>query len=205
MAISDVGIANLALQKLGAGRITSLTQDLREARSINACYEAIRDRELRAHPWSFAKARAALAPAADAPAFDFNYAFPLPVDFLRLLRPNTTDLDWSIERQGGVRCILTNDGSSINLRYICKITDPTEFDPMFVDALACKLAWHCCEEITQSNQKKADILAEYKMVISEARLANAIEAGPDDGPIDTWDLARIRGGSAIDRSRMPYA
>lgn len=205
MATSDVSIANLALQKLGAGRITSLTQDLKEARSINACYEAIRDKELRAHPWSFAKTRATLAPAADAPPFDYAYAFPLPTDFLRLLRPNTTDLDWSIERQDGVRCILTNDGTAINLRYICKITDPTEFDPMFVDALACKLAWHTCEEITQSNQKKADILAEYKISISEARLANAIEAGPDDGPIDTWDAARITGGSGVDRSRLPYA
>jgi hypothetical protein len=32
-----------------------------------------------------------------------------------------------------------------------------------------------CEEITQSNQKKADILTEYKDVIKEARRANSFE------------------------------
>ena len=36
MAISDVTVANRALQKLGAKRIESLTQDTPNARSINA-------------------------------------------------------------------------------------------------------------------------------------------------------------------------
>jgi hypothetical protein len=35
-----------------------------------------------------------------------------------------------------VQVILTNDGSSINIRYIARVTDPTQFDVAFVEALA---------------------------------------------------------------------
>ena len=83
MAISDVAIANLALQKLGSGHITSLSQDDPSARAVNACYEQIRDMELRKHPWNFARKRTTLAPDATTPSFDFDYAFPLPSDCLR--------------------------------------------------------------------------------------------------------------------------
>lgn len=190
MATSDVAICNMALQKLGAARITSLTEDSRNARACNACFEMVRDRELRARAWNFAKKRETLAPHATAPAFDFAYAFPVPSDFLRLLPPARTYLDWSIENHQGVKCIMTNDGDSIEVIYIAKITDPTLYDPLFDEALACKLATHMCEEITQSNQKKADTAAEYKAVMAEARQINAYEQVSAEPPEDPYLAAR---------------
>jgi hypothetical protein len=197
MATSEVAICNLALQKLGAGSITSLSDNSTEARACAACYEAMRDRELRAYPWNFAKKRATLAPDATAPAFDFTYAFTPPTDFLRLL-PATArnnfygdqarnDSDWRIESGK----ILTNDGDTLEIVYVARVTDPTKFDVLFVEALACKMAWHMCERITQSNQKKADLLAEYRAVIAEARRVNAFENVPIDAPMDTWLSARL--------------
>lgn len=198
-AISEVSICNLALQKLGAAAITALTQNHPSARAMNACYETIRDRELRAHRWNFAKTRATLAPHATAPASTsgFAKAFPLPSDYLLLLSynesnlgPGRNDIDWKIENHQGVRCILTNDGDSLPIVYIARVTDPTLFDAIFVDALACKLAWHTCEQITQSNTKKADIHSEYLDSIREARRFNAIENQPTEPPEDTWISAR---------------
>ena len=49
---SKVEIANRALQKLGAKRIASLSEDSRNARAINAAYDTLREAELRAHTWS---------------------------------------------------------------------------------------------------------------------------------------------------------
>lgn len=193
MAVSDVLICNLALQKLGAARITSLTDNSRNARSVNACYELLRDKELRLHPWNFAVTRIVLAPSATTPPFDYNFAFPLPSDCLRLLLPTRPFLDWRLEQQGAVSCILTNHGPSINVSYIQRVTDPTRFDVAFVEALACKIGWHCCEEITQSNDKKKDLLAEYKQVMGEARRANAFEDLAQDSPADDWDTARLVG------------
>lgn len=186
MAVSDVAICNLALQKLGASRITSLTEDSRNARSCNACYEFIRDAEMRRYPWNFSKTRTTLAPDATEPDFDYGYAFTLPSDCLRLLPPSRNALDWQVE--GGK--ILTNDGDTLEIIYLKRVTDPTLFDAAFVECFAAKLAWHICEEITQSNQKKADILSEYKMLVAEARRANAFERTSDEPPEDDWLAAR---------------
>lgn len=200
MATSDTALANLALQKLGTSeRITSIEQDHPLARSVNVCYEMLRDRELRANIWGFAKKRIVLAPSATAPAFDFSYAFPLPSDYLRLLSPNISgvwganarnDVDWTIENHQDVPSIMTNDGDALKVVYIARITDPTQFDALFDEALACKIAWHLAEEITQSNSKKADALQEYRLTISEARKINAIEKPPAEPPEDTWITAR---------------
>lgn len=193
MATSYVSIANLALQKLGEPSIVSLTENSVSARAMNACYEALRDRELRANLWKFAKRRATLAAHATEPDFTFGYAFPVPSDFLRLIKPARVGLDWHLEYHEGVQAILTNDGDSLEIRYIAKITDPTLFDPLFVEMLACKMAWHCAEALTQSNSKKMAALEEYKDVRREARQVNAFEVPTQPQPVDEWLTARWHG------------
>lgn len=200
MAVSEVSIANLALQKLGAKRITSLNENSGNARSINSCYEILRNAELQLNTWSFTLSRSPLAASPVAPAFGYSNAFPLPNDFLRLLLPPRNSLDWSVERQGGVRVILTNDGAPLNVRYVALVTDPTQFDPLFCTMLACKIAWNCCEEITQSNTKKADVRAEYGQTQDAAHLVDALQSLPDQPPTDDWDAARIW-GSGIDNTQ----
>lgn len=187
---SEVSICNEALDILGAERITSLTQDHVNARECNACYAELRDREIEKHPWNFARKRVVLAPDTVAPAFDFSYAFTLPSNCLRILLPNDRNtVDWSSE--GGK--ILTNDGTSINLKYVAQITDPNAMPPSFRGALAAMIAWLKCEKITQSNSKKADAMAFYKFQIGEARRTNAFQRIAEDAPEDTWVTTRIDG------------
>lgn len=190
--ISQTRVANHALQKLGAQLITSMDEDTREARTVKACYSILRDRELRAHTWNFSTKRAVLAPSATAPAFGFAYAFPLPADCLRIIPP-ARDVDWTIENINGASHILTNEGAVIYLRYVARITDEAVFDELFVDMLACKIAWHCCETITQSNQKKADVMQEYKDARAEARRINAFEQASPQEPEPPWLVARRAG------------
>lgn len=190
MSTSDVSICNLALQKLGANRITSLSDNDRNARSMNACYEAIRDRELRRKAWKFAIKRATLAPSATEPDFDYSYAFLLPVDFLRLILPPYSSSDWVMEQHTGQPAILTNDGDTLEIRYVAKVTDPTLFDPLFVDALACALALHCCEELTQSNTKQSSLTQQYRDAMTAAARLDAFEKMPETPSDDSWFNAR---------------
>ncbi|OGT79394.1 MAG: hypothetical protein A3J35_04335 [Gammaproteobacteria bacterium RIFCSPLOWO2_02_FULL_52_10] len=187
---SETEICNRALQKLGAGRITSLTQDSANARSCNVAYEPIRDAELRAHPWSFSVKRVQLAALATAPTFYFDNQFQLPSDFLRLLPrdrfDNLADLDWTIEG----RNLLTDDAAPLDVRYVAKITDPNTMDALFREALSSKIAYELCEEITQSNTKKEAARTDYIMVIREARRINAIEKTAEYLPEDEWLTAR---------------
>lgn len=191
-ALSQVRVANLALQKLGAQEIVSMDEDTRERRAITRCYTMLRDRELRAHNWNFSIRRAVLAPSTVAPLFEFAKAFPLPADCLRPLPPSR-DVDWTIEYHEGSKHILTNEGAVIYLRYVSRVTDETQFDPLFADMLACKIAWHCCEEITQSNQKKADIEREYDKAKADAKRINAFEQATPQEPEPPWLTARYAG------------
>jgi hypothetical protein len=54
MASNDYDIVNLALVRLGANRITSLSDGSVNANEANAIYSLIRDEILRDHPWNFA-------------------------------------------------------------------------------------------------------------------------------------------------------
>ena len=190
MATSDVEVINLGLQKLGAARITALSDDSTNAREAGACYVRLRDAELRRHNWNFARKRVTLAPSAVDPDFDYDYAFPLPSDCLRLLPPAVNGFDWRIESHEGQSSILTNDGDSLEINYIFRVTDPTKFDALFDEMLACRIADHLCEKLTQSNTKADKAMKDYKTARAEARRINAFENISEEAPEDPWLAAR---------------
>ena len=197
---SDVQIANRALTKLGARRILSLNDDVKEARAINSMFELVRDSELRAHPWNFAMTRASLAALVATPAWGFAYQFQLPADCLRVLQVNEeyyvanltdyrTRLDVPFQIEGGK--VLTDVVAPLKIRYVARIEDTQAWDTCFVEAFASKLAYETCEEITQSNTKKQEIAADYAMMIKQAKRMDAIENPPDPFADDSWLLSRI--------------
>ncbi len=182
---SVVSVSNLALQKLGAKRIVSLTQDSNNARECNACYAHVRDSELRKRSWGFARDFAQLAASGTTPLFGYTYAYLKPADCLRILPPNDPALDW---RQVG-SYIYTNWGAPLDLEYIRRVTDVNQMDSLFQEAWACKMAWQMCEAITQSNQKKTDIRDEYRDAIREARQVGSFEDIAGEAPEDPWLVA----------------
>jgi len=188
---STIDICNRALQKLGADRIISLTQNSTSARACNLAYEPVRDAELRAHVWSFSVKRAQLAADATAPVYGYDYSYTLPSDCLRLLHNDHNEgvyiTDWKVEG----RKILTNESAPIDIRYIYRITDTTKYDASFSEALSCKIAMEICEELTQSNTKRQIAAEEYKAAIREARKINAFENVSKEFQTDTWLTARL--------------
>lgn len=197
---SVIDVANRALTKLGSARITSLTDDVKAARSINSCFEDLRDDELRRNRWSFALKRTSLAALSDAPAFGYNYQYAVPVDFLRIDMVDNRFpdvvldnyigaeyLDWVLE--GNV--ILTDIDAPLKLRYIATITDPTQWDENFREALACRLAAEVAEDLTQSAPKREMAWKEYDRAIRSAVRTNAIERIPVQPPDNTWIVSRL--------------
>lgn len=188
MASSKVAIANGALQKLGARRIESLTQDHPNARTMSAAFDGARDSLLRSFDWSFAIKRASIAADAIGPTWGDWSRYTIPNDYLRLLRNDETgyQVDWKIE---GL-FILSRDASPLKIRYIARIEDVNYYDALFTEALELRLAGDTCEEITQSASKAEMIGRQYDRVIQEARLNGAIEKGAQDFPEDEWLTAR---------------
>jgi hypothetical protein len=152
--VSVVGIVNSALIKIGADTITSLTDDSAEARAANAQYEKLRDEVLRAHPWNFAIARQSLARLAEAPPFGFTWQYQLPSDGLRVLFMNDGRAAFEIEG----RRLLTDEGEA-HVLYVRRVTDPNEFDAMFREALAYRIAADLAYPLANSTTLAAKVAA----------------------------------------------
>lgn len=188
MAVSKVAIANRALQKLGAKRIESLTQDHPNARSINACFDILRDNLLRKYDWSFAIARESIAADGDGPVWGDWDRYSKPNDFIRLLRDDESGyaVDWKVEGD----YILSRDGAPLEIRYIARIEDPNSYDACFVEALAADIAFECCEDITGSTSKKESAKQDKLDAIDEGKRTGAIEKDAQEPPEDDWITAR---------------
>lgn len=197
---SSVEICNRALTKLGARRILSITDDVKEARELNSMFDSVRDAELRRNPWNFAMTRTALPALVTTPAWGFAYEYQLPADCVRVVQvhdvyyiANLTDyrtrMDVPFQIEG--RKILTDLDAPLKVRYIARIEDTQQWDPLFVECFAARLAYECCEAITQSNTKKEQAWADYLTAVRQAKTIDAIENPPEPLPDDSWLLSRI--------------
>lgn len=188
---SVTDICNGALQKLGAKKITDIDDPKdKNALACKNCYSRLRDKRLQSHPWAFAIERAQLSANVTAPLFGVENQFPLPADFLRLLPPdereNWNDLDRRIEG----RKIVTDEGGPLNIRYVKRVLDPNDMDPLFMDVLMCDMALEMSEEFTQSNQKKQVFKDDRKTALDEAKRTGAIQKPPAKPSTDTWESCR---------------
>lgn len=204
---SAVDIANRALSKLGEVRITSLTDNTKPARAMNARFELLRDAELEAHPWRFSIVRTTLPALATAPAWGFARAFQRPTGDLRPV--SIGDRAVNIEAVGvyyqessgadphaapweviGDQ-IHTDLSAPLKYEYISRITDTTLFSALFVEALACRLAADAAEELTQSAGKRDRADAEYARTLREARRINALYRPPTPRGPGNFMLSRF--------------
>jgi hypothetical protein len=147
LALSETHICNMALGRIGAERIVSFDDASEESVEAIQCrlhYAQTRDALIRSHWWRFARARAILsANTTDEPLSEWDYAYDLPTDFLRMKKPyegvvsGETELEYTYSLEG--KQILSNE-SSMKIRYIKRVTDPPSFDPLFVEVLVLQLA-----------------------------------------------------------------
>jgi hypothetical protein len=185
---SETGIANLALQKLGdEGEISSLDEDTRAARSVAACFADMRDAVLRDHPWDFARHRVQLPALSSGPAWGGLTAFQKPADFIRFI---LTERDSPYSLEGDA--ILAPQGGPLNLLYVRRVTDTGRFDPLFVEALAARIAQQVAIQITGQVGIRDRVAREYEAALSSAKRVNGQEDAPQDLAEDDWLLSRNR-------------
>jgi hypothetical protein len=184
-------IANRALQRLGATRISSLDEGSKNANAVKFIIDQIIDEELRANYWTFAITRAALAADSETPLFDRSYQYQLPNNYLRMAPRDpsyaSAPTDWLFEG----RKLLTNEGAPLNIRYVRNDATPETYDANFAGAVAMRIAMEIAEEITQSSSKQDRLEAAYKFFVDQAKKLNGIEGGPIAPEIDEMVLVRI--------------
>lgn len=250
MATSSTAIAKRAAQMMGisSGIISSITSPTAyEETEMSVAYAGLRDAELRAHRWNFARKKTVLLKqtiaditgitAANPPVvtsaahgysngdviyidavagmsdvndrsytvasaatntfelsgidgsgwdayssggklygyipYPYAYAYAIPSDCLQVISlENVTDFDLD-----GAYIYCDTD-TELVVEYVKQVTDTTQFDVLFDEVLAARLALEFTEIFSQSNTKKADALKMYEEALKLARRTNAMERGP---------------------------
>ena len=199
---TELDIVNRALDKLGEKNITSLTQDVKQARVMSTLVDTVRDRFLRKNPWNCAIERVQLAASVTAPAWGWATAYPLPADFIKLLNvESSTDatiglagsknvpqnVEYKIE--GGE--ILCDQTDALNIRYVKRLTDTTQYDPSMVEALATLYAFEACLSLTGDTGLRSELKQEYMAMLQEAKQEDGWEDDMPDFPLDSWIAATL--------------
>lgn len=185
MAVSDVDICNIALGLIDPKlSISALSDNSREAIHCNRHYGPVRDALLRQHPWNFAQKRASIGKLAEAPAFGFANQYQLPADCLHVRELFSGD-DFMIESG-----LLLTNAEPAQIIYTRTVTDEADFDPLFVDAFATKLAAKIVQPITGSTEKVQSLNTLFINALQDAQLADSAEGQADPVVNDPWLEAR---------------
>lgn len=182
---SETALCNLALTRLGHQQISSLDEASKAGRLCKLHYGPTRDAVLRAHPWNFAVKRVTLSLDVPTPNHEYTYQHSLPSDFLRIIRTDYeaagyNSADYRIE---GLK--LVADDSVVKIEYIARIEDVSQFDALFVDVLAQRLAAEVCVALTDNANMAKNTWEIYDLKLREARGVDAQEGRPRD--IEAWE------------------
>lgn len=196
MALSVTKICNLSLSGIGSKRINNYedaTENSPQAIMCRLHYEPTRDALLRSHWWRFASGRKTLSQDATDPDFEWDNQFILPNDFLAMKsiyenRFSDENLrNYALEGQR----LLTNE-STMEIRYIKKVTDPTKFDPLFVQVLVLQLALKLITGLAKTDPKlKESIKDDLKLLMPSVRALDRQETNTaGQYELETWNDAR---------------
>jgi hypothetical protein len=148
MAGSALALCSQALIRLGAAPISSFDEEATEAIVAQRLYPISLDALLSSHPWNFAITQRSLARLSTPPVADFDYAFQLPENCLRVISAGTSHRGYGLDYrlQGNT---LATSSETVILTYICR-THETLFPPFFCFALVSRLAADFCLPLTDN-------------------------------------------------------
>ena len=198
---SDVEICNLALTRIGAGSINSLTEGSAQSIACGLLFGPSRDALLRQVPWRFATARQVLALLSDDPPPEWTYGYQKPSDCLaaRYIEPTGPLVPhgaiyphscyWAecVPTGSAVTSIPTVETAAFEIRgstvythqpdavliYTRRVEDPTQFDPLFVEALSYKLGAELAISRKDDRATRDMMLRDYQTVMAQAAGADA--------------------------------
>ena len=174
---SVVNMCNSALNLLGASTISALTDDTKNARLCNQRYEPVRNRVFRSHAWNCLHKRVQLAQNSTAPVVEYDNAYALPSDCLRVLKIHNgttdsiaTNLDYKIEGRN-----IVTDIDTIFLIYIALDTDPNNYDTYLRESISHQLAADLSYAITNNSTLANNYMTRADERLREARFIDATE------------------------------
>lgn len=204
MVATEEDLVNLALVRIGETTISDLDGSGRVPETAKVLYAQERDALLQSYNWRFAIEREQIDPEQSGGEDITPTAAPFEKQYLlsdlsaTLLRPigiydenepdrnyTSTKEPWKVE---GQRILANVD--PLDLVFIKQVTTVTEFDPMFTQALACKLAVNLAYALSTGLKRVNQLNDELIFTIRQARHIHAIQGSPEVIVASDWLDAR---------------
>ena len=185
MGTTLVDVCNRALSRIGAVRISALTDTSASAKAAAACFPSVPDWVLRSWRWKFAIKRQAITAPTPADETGWAWRYALPPDCLAL----AVNGDAGLLVEGSV--VLSNQDEPSWVRFVTQVTDPAQWDPAFAEALSWKIAMEVQPELAPT-LSALTLLNNFRLAIREAQRSGAIEPAVSEGEVATnWDASRL--------------
>lgn len=162
---SQVEIINMALLRIGSQRITSINDQTSSGQQVKAIYDLCVDFVINTYNWNSCKRRATLNRLVDAPAFEWSYQYQLPTN-PKLLKVLEIYVSSGVEPAYAIEGdkLLTN-ASSVNLKYLAKLTNSEDFGQYLTETIISRLAYELAYSQTGSASVKERLQQEYLMTL----------------------------------------
>jgi hypothetical protein len=184
---SPTEICNMALGKIAAARINTLDSDgSTEAKACRLQYQHSINTLLERFQWSFATTRKDLSRLQDNPPTEWESAWQLPPDLVRLIRvtarePQNPVRNFAIEG----RKLLLNGADQVSIVYVTNSVPVPYWPSLFVDAAIFQLAANICADINKSEDLANSMLQKLNsLALPAAQTADAqqVLSGENFGP-----------------------
>lgn len=171
-----IDLCNMALGRIGAGRITALTEETNEAIYCNLWYEQTRNEVLRSRAWKSCTELQTLAQLSTTPIFGWSYQYQMPTD-PRAIRIISVYPSSGYERQGR---LLLSDESSLSLKYVAEVSDPNNLDEILAEVITLRLAVKLAKAVANDKELSKDLLREYLAIYQLAKQADGADSSGDN-------------------------
>jgi hypothetical protein len=188
-----IQVANSALIKIGAKRIATLTENSKEAETVNSRIRQVRDLLIRSHVWAFLrKVSAPAAVTSDIPPW--AYYFAIPADCCRLLSIRVLNTHSHVTTYELIGSRIYTNATPVRLFYVRQPQAADEASELyqddFAEAWACYLAAEISTAIYDSPERRQAWLDQYSFLIRQARFNGAVEGPEVTTNNDDWLVAR---------------
>jgi hypothetical protein len=177
MGLSNVEVANMALDHLGKDRIATLTESSTAARKINEVFDRTIHSALQHSPWTFSRTIQSLASLTNDWDERWQYKYDVPNNCLKEVRlvptvdPATNRQPVPFNLMGGA---LYTNITPAKLEYVRANTDTSTMPQYFLDALSFLLARNVAMPLTRKRSYWNDLNEAY---VRQLATAVEIDAG----------------------------
>lgn len=189
MSYTNIDLCARALVQLGANSISSFDETSTEAKVATQLYQPTLENLLASYPWRFALKQKTLGQLQTKPITDYQYAYQLPNNCLRILSAGQSAKSSGLKYKIVGSC-LYSDAPTVVLSYIEK-PDESTFPPFFIKALITQLASEFCLPLTESTTR-SDYMR--KIADQELKQARLVDSQQSVNPcFQDFSLIEVRG------------